>query len=453
MNPTENLKSGTLVRWVLIIVAAVIIGGVIAGKLASNLPRPKPAPREQIAAIPQKWQFTAEGPITGALALDDDGTLYAAGKDGFVYALDSSGTLQWKFNAGPMLAGPVIGWDGTIFVSNQGESTYAINRNGSLQWAIEGGPYADSSIAVSLALDRERLYKPWRGQIHAIGLNSRESDWSAGNFQTNGSVAILPDGVIVYPGAGRLDAVDSQGRTVWQYPAMDPPLSADAIIKNGGQVPVGDFWLESGIAVGAYGTLYACAVNQPDSVRQVDPRLVALAPDGTFKWVFRTKTHYANRATPVIATDDTVYFGSGDGVLYALTPEGTQKWAVDTGAPIVANILSQDGTVYVLNRDSLVAVSPEGKLLTKNPIAGILEPPRVQLIAISVEQRKVLTNLPADETVEPSPALASDGTIYVGTHGGKIVAFAGTHGGLMNSPWPKFQGELGNAGRSLLPER
>jgi hypothetical protein len=28
------------------------------------------------------------------------------------------------------------------------------------------------------------------------------------------------------------------------------------------------------------------------------------------------------------------------------------------------------------------------------------------------------------------------------------VAFAGAHGGLMHSPWPKFQGDIANSGRS-----
>jgi outer membrane protein assembly factor BamB len=136
MNQAENLKGGTVVRWVAIIAAAIIIGGVVAGNLSSYVLRTKPAAREQIATIPEKWEFTATGAITGALAFGDDRTLYAASEDGFVYALDSSGSLQWKFNTGPMLAGPTIGADGTIYVSNKDESIYAINRTApcSGQW-------------------------------------------------------------------------------------------------------------------------------------------------------------------------------------------------------------------------------------------------------------------------------------------------------------------------------
>ncbi|HLW52826.1 MAG TPA: PQQ-binding-like beta-propeller repeat protein [Candidatus Angelobacter sp.] len=134
-----------------------------------------------------------------------------------------------------------------------------------------------------------------------------------------------------------------------------------------------------------------------------------------------------------------------------MSSDGRKRWVLNTKAAIVATMLAEDGTVYVLNVEALIAVSPEGKLLTKNAIPEILEPPRTQVIATSLKERRVLTKIPFDTSVSPSPTLAPDGTIYVGSHGGKIVALAGTHGGLMNSPWPKFQGDLANSGRSPAP--
>jgi len=50
--------------------------------------------------------------------------------------------------------------------------------------------------------------------------------------------------------------------------------------------------------------------------------------------------------------------------------------------------------------------------------------------------------------LESSPTLGPDGTIYVASRAGKILALAGTHGALMNSPWPKFQADLANTGRA-----
>jgi outer membrane protein assembly factor BamB len=90
---------------------------------------------------------------------------------------------------------------------------------------------------------------------------------------------------------------------------------------------------------------------------------------------------------------------------------------------VVTPMLAKDGTVYVLNGVELLAVSPEGKVLATATVA-------------------------INGGVESSPTLAPDGTVYVASLEGKIMAFAGTHGGLMDSPWPKFQGGLSNSGRA-----
>jgi outer membrane protein assembly factor BamB len=387
----------------------VLIVGAMAWHAFSGGPRS----HEQSATLPQKWQFTATGAITGALALGNDGTVYAAGEDGILYALNASGNLKWKFDVGRMTTAPAIGADETIYVSNEEERIFAISPTGTQRWAQGGGPFADKQPDwKAAAIDQSHLYTPWRGSIRAIQLGSGAFDWPTGiGFERGGSVSILPNGLVVYPGNGRIDAADLTGRTQWEYPVMNLPLSVDMITR--GRIPPGDFWLDSGIAVALDGTLYVCATGS---------RLVALAPDGTYKWEFKPKVYSINKATPVISEDRTIYFSSGDGTLYALNPDGTQKWATDTGALIAATpILTADETIYVVNGAGLVAVSPEGKILEKVAIAGGLE---------------------------SSPTLAPDGTVYVASRAGKIVAFAGSHGALMDSPWPKFQADLANTGRA-----
>ncbi len=403
-------QNRTALSWGLGIAVMAIAGAFVWHQFSTG-----PASHDKTAAISQKWQFTATGPIRAALALGVDGTLYAAGEDGFVYALDASGNLKWKFDAGPMTAAPAIGADGTIYVSNQEESTFAINPTGTQQWAEGGGPFADKQPDwAAAAVDQNHLYTPWRGSIRAIRLDSGASDWPTGiGFERGGSVSILPNGLIVYPGNGRIDAADSTGRTQWEYPVMNPPLSVDMITRTGGRIPAGNFWLDSPIAVALDGTLYACATGS---------RLVALAPDGTYKWEFKTKVYSNNKSSPVISADRTIYFGGADGTLYAMNPDGTQKWATNTGGPIAATpVVTEDETVYVVNGEGLVAVSPEGEILEKATLGG---------------------------AVDSSPTLAPDGTVYVASRAGKIVAFAGTHRGLMNSPWPKFQADLANSGRA-----
>lgn len=420
MTPAHQPNSSSPVRWVLIVAGAMIIGSVLVNAVSLHKFYPRvstgPAILDSSLAIPEKWQFTGSGPITAALALGADGTLYAASEDGYVYAVAPSGNLQWKFNAGRITTAPAIGSDGTIYVTNDEQRILAINPAGAQLWATGGGPYADKQSGwTGAAIDQIHLYTPWRGQLRAIRLTDGYFDWPTGiGFQCGGSVSILPDGLVVYTGNGRLDAADSTGRTQWEYPVMNPPMSVDMITSTRGNIPPGNFWLDSGIAAGDDSTIFACAV---------DSRLVALTADGHAKWEFKTKTHSVNRASPVIAVDGTIYFASGDGSLYALAPNGTQKWSFDAagGAISATPILAEDGTIYVVTGSALIAVSSEGKLLAHAPIGG---------------------------GIESSPTLAPDGTIYVAWRTGKISAFVETHGGLMNSAWPKFQSTLANSARS-----
>src|ERR1700677_3182965 len=166
MNRGESQQVGGMMRWALIIVGAVVIGGVITSALWSHLFSTGPAvpgrtAGDQAAKIPKKWEFTKAGPLPAALALGEEGTLYAASQDGFVYALDSSGNLQWKFNAGPMVAAPVLGADGTVYVINEDQLITAIDRTGSQRWANGGGPYADKPMgSIASAIDQNHLYTP-----------------------------------------------------------------------------------------------------------------------------------------------------------------------------------------------------------------------------------------------------------------------------------------------------
>jgi len=200
---------------------------------------------------------------------------------------------------------------------------------------------------------------------------------------------------------------------------MDPPVTVDMITKTNGHIPSGNFVLDSGIAVGDDGRIYMCAAGS---------RLVALTADGQFEWEFTTKVHFVNHASPVVGVDGTVYFASGDGTLYALNHDGTIKWEQDlAGGPISATpILAQDDAIYVVTSTAVAAVSSDGKLLAEADANG----------------------------GESSPTVAADGTIYMASRDGKIIAFAGTHGDLQKSAWPKFQATVANSGHTqpLEPE-
>lgn len=181
--------------------------------------------------------------MIGSLALAGDGTIYAASNSGLLYALDQSGSLKWKLNLGPIESSPSIGSDGAVYVTDDAQQIYAINSTGTQRWTFGGGPYADKRLgSIAGALDQNFLYTPWRGEVRAIRLPTGNPDHSAGNdFEAGGSVAVLSNGLIVHPGNGRLEATDSDGKTVWEYPVRNPPLTADLILKYRGRPPAGNF--------------------------------------------------------------------------------------------------------------------------------------------------------------------------------------------------------------------
>lgn len=369
----------------------------------------KPTVTKDSSALEMKWEFSATGPITAALALSEDGTLYAGSEDGFLYALDSTGTLQWKFYAGPIMAAPTIGPDGTVYVTNRRGRVFALNSTGTQQWQVDtydGETWGKTGGAINSSY----FYAPTRDGLCAIGLNDGTIRWKAGiGFDQYGSVTLLPNGVLVFPSRGRLEAANSDGETIWQY----PEVTDEIVQKNGGFPPPGNTFFTSGIAWSADGTIMGSGGGA---------KMIALGSDGTYKWSFQTKGTAMNRATPVIAADSTIYEGSADSFLYAVNSDGSQKWAFDTKGSIIATpILAEDGTVFVIGGSTLWEVSANGAALGH-------------------------TRLP--NGVESSPTLGTDGTVYVATNQGKVMAYGAKHGGLMNSPWPKFQRDGANSGRA-----
>jgi len=53
----------------------------------------------------------------------------------------------------------------------------------------------------------------------------------------------------------------------------------------------------------------------------------------------------------------------------------------------------------------------------------------------------------AGKRVDSSPAIASDGTVYVGSWGNRVYAIASNSDGLSKSPWSKFHADKSNTGK------
>lgn len=97
----------------------------------------------------QKWSFTAFD-VRGCPSIDTKGNLYFPSSDNNIYALNSSGTLIWKFSGSDQFKStPTIAPDGTLYGGGKDGYLYSLNsQNGNVNWKLDIGNYVFSSPAI-----------------------------------------------------------------------------------------------------------------------------------------------------------------------------------------------------------------------------------------------------------------------------------------------------------------
>ncbi len=232
----------------------------------------------------EKWRFPTGEIIDSAAALPRVGltaaeqTVLVPSGDGFLYNLRTDdGSPVWTFDArvsprasyNNWFEGNVaIGYDGTLYAGNTNFNYYAINPDGTLQWTYPTGSNAWSIAGIG---DDGTLY------------------WGSNDTYVH---AVQPD-----------------GDGLWTKRTLGF-IAASAAIGSDGAVTISSF--------DSY--LYS-----------LDPRT------GKTLWRFKTNDHiYASAALGEDADGNTaaIYFGSADGIFYAVSAAGELLWRYDTGDPI-----------------------------------------------------------------------------------------------------------------------
>ncbi len=308
-----------------------------------------------------KWTFEMGDGTESSPTIAEDGTIYFGSHDGYLYALNSDGTLKWKFKpAEPIyneqwkhysaiLSSPAIAKDGTVYIIAPDDHLYAV-KDGEEKWRF-----------------------PFK--------------WNAIDFWS--SAAIGSDGTI-YAGSARTDqgsklvaglyALNPDGTEKWHYGI--------------------DAGVPSSPAIGKDGTIYinGNAIKKTADAATTEGYLFAFNPDGTLKWRFKVQDWI--ESSPSIAEDGTVYTGSKEGRVYALNPDGSKKWEFVTGDGVSGTpAIAKDGTLYVGSWDNnMYAINPDG-----------------------TERWKFEVD-PGFESIGSSAAIGADGTIYFGSSRGLLYA-------------------------------
>ena len=294
-----------------------------------------------------KWSNDIGG--TGGTAISsDESIIYAVGKDN-LYAFTSSGDKLWSFTepTDNIFGEPNVGPDGTIYIGSWDTYVYAVNSDGSLKWKYQ----TDGSIAPlaspTLSNDGGTIYvgsgdrnKDVGGTLYALNSDGTLK-WKVANLDSarvSGAV-VGSDGTIYATGSGKVHAFDENGNKQWESgkdtaSSLAPSLSSD-------------------------GTLY---------VGTSDGKVYAIdSSNGITKWYYQTGANpdytgdpkdpqYGVLATIVIGADGILYVGAMDGVMRAMDKNGTVLWTYQTGKNINENCpaIGPDGTLYFSSVDKYI---------------------------------------------------------------------------------------------------
>ncbi|MEO7725351.1 MAG: PQQ-binding-like beta-propeller repeat protein [Chthoniobacterales bacterium] len=318
-----------------------------------------------------KWRFMADDLyIQSRPAVAADGTVYAAGVGGHLYALTPTGGLKWIFSAGnPNALQPVsVGPDGTVYFSVD-PTIYAVNPDGTLKWSFtdpafvrifagptvgpDGNIYAVSedygfpnglgAFVLSPAGTKisnlpgfstrsgyggiEIVFGPlnhWyftnnaagavtgAGSLWAFPLGNTNLIWYQGavgqpRVQPSGNI-VVGDGNLIHPG---LQAFDQNGALLWRSLGELP----------GTLVPGVD--AQTALDVGTDGNIYVGTLTFG-----AGRHLTSLNPDGTLRWQFRDDGTGSSPAVSPLNTSVlfTAYDFSAPSRVHSVSTAGILLW-------------------------------------------------------------------------------------------------------------------------------
>jgi len=241
-------------------------------------------------------------------------------------------------------------------------------------------------------------------------------------FGSDGTIYIPSGELGTGPAQGFLFALNPDCTQKWVYQLPGPPSSTAP-------------------AIATDGTLYVHSNGGAGSLVAIET-LTAVTPQGALKWEFKFNggagIFTSNvQSSPAIGADGTIYVGSIDTKAYALNPGGSIKWAV---SPSVSSIsaspaIGPGGDIYVVDtsctlfalaaadgrqvwsyrlssstcNDASPAVAQDGTVYIGGPFNGTLT-------AINADGSLKCT-FATGSSIESTPAIATDGTIYVGSDG------------------------------------
>lgn len=322
-----------------------------------------PLPAVYAGDVP--WAFATGKGIFSTPVIDADGAIYVGSADHTFYAIGPDGRERWHYTTGEIIDSaaalprpdPMLGGDTVLVPSGDGylyrlRTADGIDRpEDRVVWQFDARVAARDSYNnwwegnVGISYDRTLLAGNTNFNYYAID-PAGTLRWTYPTGSNNWSLAGLGSDGTIFWGSNDtfVHAVAANGQPRWTHRTLGF-IAASAAIGSDGTVYIGSF----------------------------DSYLYALNPhNGSTRWRFKTNDHiYSSVAlgSDASGTTNAIYVSSADGLLYALDPDGRLRWQYDTGDPIRSSPAlgaGPDGT-----RDAIVYFgSGNGKLYALDAATG-----------------------------------------------------------------------------------
>ncbi|MDD5501931.1 MAG: PQQ-binding-like beta-propeller repeat protein [Candidatus Thermoplasmatota archaeon] len=326
-----------------------------------------------------RWHKNIGGYGFSSIVIGKNDTLYFASSGNGVLAFDRDGNRLWSCDTSCSYSTPAIAQDGTLFVGDSSNNFYAIDGDGSTKWtksfggwccSIHSSPVIDKNGFVYITSDNRNFYSMKTDGTIRWQIDVYDSDgFGSGSL----SSPAADNAGILYIGStdSNLYAIKPDGAIKWKFATGGAIYDASPVIDK-------------------YGTIY---------IGCEDGCLYSINSDGTLKWKYKTNGELGS-STPAIMSDGAICIISYDNRIYKINRNGDLEWSFslgtfdkDTG---MANpVVSSDGTIFIGWGEKLSAVNPNGTL-------------------------KWTIQLEYD--IRSSPAIGSDGTLYVVTSYGHLYS-------------------------------
>jgi outer membrane protein assembly factor BamB len=357
-----------------------------------------------------KWIFAKGG---SAPAIAADGTVYTAG-GGNLYAVGPDGSQKWQQALGTFPGDPVIGWDGTVYVTSYDNTSdsgtlHAISSTGSTVWTanLEGNPRNPviGTLGSNLYVGTYIGFCPsdtCSGAFYSVKASDGSFDWqiSLPEPVTSDAAAGYDGRIYVNLHDGYVYAILGQNGTILDKFNLLQSTSSAPVIAFDGTLYLGANAKFLAIRSAAPGPAFS-----PWPLSRQWLRQTATIEDGAQKWA---REQLGDQLSyPALAADGTLSLlnrsspGSPSS-LQRVNPDGTLKWE-----------LSLSGNDTFVSRDSVLASDGTVYHVAGSPLSTS---PYCYLVAVAANG-KIKWQFPIGACSAPNvlPAVAADGTVYVGS--------------------------------------